>query len=734
MKKIYLAILALSFALVTACSSAPSPLVKPNFALTPRLKLDVATISVVDRSALPTADSTPEAKEFKAMILASVRKWAASNVVPVGTFGEAIVVIRDASLKAQSVAHDDDWFTRPQTTKYIGHVEIEVNVSGVDNVREQATAQAVRYETLPDAPTVDERLGVYYRIIDGLNKDLDTNLGAAMREHLASFILPGAAQLAEGIGKQNVMQTYPTGGRSSPVPGLPYQPINANGNMAPTAPAAASPKQDQLAMQTMQYEASYVPIPPEEIEPSPKSGETQMKNAVSSKQRPTFQPAKAEKPIYVGSHQAQSLGVISKGGASTMVMGQPSSFAPAKNDAAQTASAVGGYGAMPVYQPDQAPTTLRVPHSVKAPVALAPPNRESIAGNVSDLPPTVVVQGSQIKPALHPAAPNDQQPILRAKIVATQPPALPVMPMATNTATSVAPMDSDKTTSQVLSEPQAPEAKESGDEASPAPSRTMTVVGAGGRIRTVTFPATPLPEPRAVGLVPLSQPWPKQEPIAEPPQLAPMVENKPLSPSAEEQNLNMAVKPVEVLDMGKQPPMLQQHVMTQPPVRTIAPRMVPPSVTADVQPTAVAPTQAGYNLAAPAGGSPAAQIVSIPPMTASLPQPRQGEQLYPTVSPASGARPNMAPAPQLQPGEPLYPTARYSAGSQPQPAVAPVSAPQLPEASFPVLSSQIIQQPVANQGAPCPVPASGSVAAYGTNCAAALSSPSSYPSSPFAVE
>lgn len=690
MKKLLLATLALSFALVTACSSTPSPLVKPDFALTPRLKLDVATVSVVDRSGVPTADSTPEAKEFKAMVMASIRKWAGANIVPVGTFGEAIVVIRDASLKAQALPHDDDWFTREQATKYIGHIELEVNVSGVDNLREQASAQAVRYETLPDAPTVDERLGVYYRIIEGLNQDLDANLGAAMREHLASFVLPGSAQIAEGSGKQNVMQAYPTGGQPCPVPGVPYQKVKASGAVKAPQLTVTPPSADQMAVQ---YESTYIPIPPEEMESSAKAGIKSSNDKIAGKMAnmsapPSLVGRRAEKDAYVGSSaQVKTLGTLPKAVGSSVVMGQPDSMsAPGSREGASAvASAVGGYGALPVYQPGEAPTSLKVPSGASVmPVSLSSDN-ESMGGNISTLPAPVVIQANQPKPA-SPMDSTSQPAALKAKVISEQRPAME------NKAVAEAP-----TPSAALP------AANNAQNASPASdARARTVMGAGGRIRTITIsePSSPMPERSVPGVEAQASSQPDEadeddESASSPAQAAAPAKSAPVSDAA-------AYLP---------PPQQQpQPVPAQAQAAPIAP------------PTPVAPRQQVIAF-------PVAPAASPSSTAAAMPQ-KHGEPLYPNARYTSDL-----PAPAVQAAQPAMTQPVPPSQTAAAPAVAAgMSAPRLPEAS-PLLTSQTMLQPAAaSQGAPCPAPSSGSAAAYGTNCSAALSSPSAYPTSPYTVE
>lgn len=758
MKKISLAILALTFVIVTACSTPSATLVKPDFTLSQRVKLDVATVSVVDRSGIPTADSTPEAKEFKAMILASVRKWAAANVVPVGTYGEAIVVIRDASLRAQSIGHDDSWFSREQTTKYIGHVEIEINVSGVDNLREQATAQAVRYETLPDAPTVDERLGAYYRIIEGINKDLDLNLSTSMREHLASFVLPGSSQIAEGTGKQNVMQAYPTGGQPYPIPGMPYQPANnVDGQRQAAQPAAGNaPRQEPL---TAQYEATYVPIPPEELNAPPKSGSNALPKLSIPKQdkrekskaawNMSPKPAKAQKTAYANDFKPQSLGSIPKTVGSSVVLPQ-SNTSPAPFDTAKTASAVGGYGALPVYQPGEAPTTLKSPIIEALAAAPAKPNQEPLTGNTMDLPAPVIIQSSpQLTTAsasVSPVGPAASKEQIGLTNIAPASPSLAQAPTAAPTPLAPA--------SPMVSE----ESEQRRNVSSPGEPRTKTIVGAGGRIRTIAEPSPPPPVPGNDVQPQFNQPAQQNAPADMPtsPAISAPAPMPPMEPTAGIDRPNRM--PESPTDLGVTQSVPRPHPQMQPAALSASPAMT------QAQTEAYAPP-----LPPVAPPPPSQQSISFPSSASQTPPAiKHGEPLYPTASPTRGIQPPPPVPLNARPGEPLYPTARYTSDLPPVPAGrviaqqpgAPIAmpppqpipaspayptappaatalppAPKLPTAS-PLLTSQDNEQrPSAeNIAKPCPVPSTGSEAAYGTNCAAAYSGPAAYPTLPYTVE
>jgi hypothetical protein len=185
MKKI-LSILA-CLVVLSSCADAPPPPVKLEVDDSPKVNLDVLTITVIDRS-VQLGDTLYTANNFQPTIANAIRQWVTDKLVAVGTTGEAIVAIRDASLKAQALSHADDWFTRQQASKYMGHAEVEIDVTGREG-RAQVTAEASRFETLPETPTAPERQNAYTKVLNGLMRDLNANLRNGIRDHLGAFVI-----------------------------------------------------------------------------------------------------------------------------------------------------------------------------------------------------------------------------------------------------------------------------------------------------------------------------------------------------------------------------------------------------------------------------------------------------------------------------------------------------------------------------------------------------------------
>lgn len=187
MKK-HIAILAV-VALLTACADQPTPPPPPReFVLPPKINLDVQTLSLADRSGMQPSSSPYNSNDFQPTINQAIRQWAKDRLQAVGPVGQAMVVIRDASLSQQAIPYEHDFFTRQQASKYIAHVAVDVEAKSRDNYA-MASAEATRFVTLPENPTVDERQKAYFELLNGLMRDLGTNLEASIQEHLHDFIV-----------------------------------------------------------------------------------------------------------------------------------------------------------------------------------------------------------------------------------------------------------------------------------------------------------------------------------------------------------------------------------------------------------------------------------------------------------------------------------------------------------------------------------------------------------------
>lgn len=178
--------------LLSACASEPPPVVQVDSDTSPKINLDVLTVVVLDRTDGLTADTPYASNNFQPTLANALRHWATDKLVAVGSTGEAVVVINDASLKSQALPHSDNWIKRDQATKYIGHVAIDMDVSGREG-QGKVTAEASHFETLPENASSIERQNAYTKVLNGIMRDINTNMRRAISDHISNFVVTAPA-------------------------------------------------------------------------------------------------------------------------------------------------------------------------------------------------------------------------------------------------------------------------------------------------------------------------------------------------------------------------------------------------------------------------------------------------------------------------------------------------------------------------------------------------------------
>ncbi len=177
--------------ILAACSSAQTPPpVAVNQILSPKIAMDVRVISLADRSGLQPSDSPYNGNHFSPTITDAIKQWAADRLQANGQSGQAIVLIKKASLSAQPLPIKDGvegWFTREQGSKYVARAEVSIEANGKNGFA-VTDASATRAVTLPESPTESEKQAAYMLILNGLMKDLGENLEAGIHEHMSNFI------------------------------------------------------------------------------------------------------------------------------------------------------------------------------------------------------------------------------------------------------------------------------------------------------------------------------------------------------------------------------------------------------------------------------------------------------------------------------------------------------------------------------------------------------------------
>jgi len=184
-------ITALLFVLsLAACADSPPPPVKTSLPTGPALNLDVRTVSLADRNGIQPADSPYYKNDFHPTIAEAIRQWAGDRLKAVGSTGDAIVIIKDASLTAQPIPHTNTMFKREQAWKYTAHADVEVEIKGGNRGDYAlASASSSRFETLAENPSLAEKQNAYAIVLNGVMQDLNRNLEASIREHMAPYLV-----------------------------------------------------------------------------------------------------------------------------------------------------------------------------------------------------------------------------------------------------------------------------------------------------------------------------------------------------------------------------------------------------------------------------------------------------------------------------------------------------------------------------------------------------------------
>jgi len=189
--------------ILSACSTDEAPAPSPvSHSLPPKIMLDVQSINLADRSGLQPASSPYNSNHFSPTISEAIKQWATDRLQAAGQNGQAIIVIKDASLIAQPLPIKqgmDGWFTRQQGTKYIGRAELSIEANGNEGFA-TTDATAMRTVTLPEDPSPMERQEAYYTLLNGLMKDLGQNLESGIQTHMAPFITSGSAMSSMNNG------------------------------------------------------------------------------------------------------------------------------------------------------------------------------------------------------------------------------------------------------------------------------------------------------------------------------------------------------------------------------------------------------------------------------------------------------------------------------------------------------------------------------------------------------
>ena len=183
--------------LTAACSSdnSASSLKMPDYSSSGKINLDVKNITYSDQGTNRNMLGPIISDQFQPTITQAAQTWALQRLQAVGSGGQAVFVVRNAYVVSQLLPTSDSWFEREQGSKFIGHIEVEIDARNGERYG-LATAQAERTVSLPENPTEEEKSVAYGLLLNGLMADLNSNLDTAIHEHLSDFTLTEGSKVS----------------------------------------------------------------------------------------------------------------------------------------------------------------------------------------------------------------------------------------------------------------------------------------------------------------------------------------------------------------------------------------------------------------------------------------------------------------------------------------------------------------------------------------------------------
>jgi hypothetical protein len=180
------------FTLAACVTTGPQPSYPEiTFAHLAPIKLDVAEIVYAPRYQPPIA-APNIGHEFPTPPAKAAERWIADRLVAVGTSGQAIVVIRQATgteTKLKVKKGITGAFTTDQAWRYDVGVEIVINAVSLNRkINAEASTAAQQSRTMPEDASLSEREDVWFALTENVMRKFDTNFEAQIRKDLAKFI------------------------------------------------------------------------------------------------------------------------------------------------------------------------------------------------------------------------------------------------------------------------------------------------------------------------------------------------------------------------------------------------------------------------------------------------------------------------------------------------------------------------------------------------------------------
>ena len=153
------------------------------------IKLNVAKI-IVEVRYKPTLREPNVEHLFPTPPAEALKQWAKDRLLPVGVFGEAKLIIIDASAVEKQLPQKEGLaaaFTRQQSQRYDATVaaRLEINSSHGQGT---AMAEVKRFTSVREDATINIRERAWFDLTESLARNFDVTLEKNIRMHLSDFL------------------------------------------------------------------------------------------------------------------------------------------------------------------------------------------------------------------------------------------------------------------------------------------------------------------------------------------------------------------------------------------------------------------------------------------------------------------------------------------------------------------------------------------------------------------
>lgn len=189
-----LAAMVLGAGLLAACAQTPppEPLPELTFAHLDSIKLNVASVEIVENYVPPLRGPNIE-HLFPQPPSQVARRWAEDRLRALGTEGRAQFVIDTASVVETRLKVEKGLrgaVTIDQATRYDATLTVTLEIRNDRGFRQAfATASAERSQTVPEDLTVNERRAIQHQLVEDVMIDLNATLEAKIAEFLSAYRL-----------------------------------------------------------------------------------------------------------------------------------------------------------------------------------------------------------------------------------------------------------------------------------------------------------------------------------------------------------------------------------------------------------------------------------------------------------------------------------------------------------------------------------------------------------------